>query len=71
MRVKNTKAMCLLLEALEIQKCDLALKGDWIIIEITRNELAFAINSSDESIQAIYGDSEEWQELNQLIWKQD
>lgn len=71
MRVKNTKAMCLLLEALEIKSCDLALKDDWIIIEITRNELAFAINSSDESIQSIYGDSEEWQELNQLIWKQD
>lgn len=68
MRVHNSKAMCVLLEALEIQKCDLSLKGDWLIIEITRNELAYYINSADESIQHIYGQTPEWQELLQLAF---
>jgi len=61
MRVRNTKAMLVLLEALEIKQY--TVNADSIDINISMNELCYVINASDEAVQNVFGHTEEWLDL--------
>ena len=58
--VNNTEAMQYLLEALEVS---FNVQGDKIVLECSKQDLAYLIATSDESIQHIYGSTQEWQDL--------
>jgi hypothetical protein len=69
MEVKNEKTMCILLSALGLSTPDgYEEKGEVIEIKISRENLMYAMVSSEEEIQYIFGSIPEWQELIAL-WK--
>lgn len=69
MTVNNSKTMTVLLSALGfIENQDYKQVDDKVEINVTMNDLIYAINSTEEDVQYIFGDTQEWDELT-LLWK--
>jgi hypothetical protein len=64
--VRNTKAMAVLLDALKLRSFEWDVNADKIVIH-NDNDLRQAILSSEEELQHIYGNTEEWLELVSLF----
>lgn len=66
MEVNNSKAMLVLLSALGLKPLDYEVNNK-IILKINTSELLYYILSSSEEVQNIYGYTDEWKELIQII----
>lgn len=71
MTVNNSKTMTVLLSALGfIENQDYKQVDDKVEINVTMNDLIYAINSTEEDVQNIFGTTDEWLELIKLcVWK--
>lgn len=68
MEVNNSKTMTVLLSALGfIEDKDYKQAGDKVEIYVSMNDLIYAINSTEEDVQNIFGTSDEWLELIKKI----
>jgi hypothetical protein len=68
MVVNNTKTMCVLLSALGLSADGYQEVGNKVEIKISREALMYAMVESEEDIQHIFGDTQEWDELT-MLWK--
>ena len=66
MKVNNTQTMQVLLSTLMTAE-NFHEEQDKIVIEITREQLMYAMVSSEPDVQHIFGDTQEWDELT-MLW---
>ena len=68
MVVNNTKTMCVLLSALGFSSDGYHEIGDKVEILVTKEALMYAMLSTEEDVQQMFGNTAGWQELI-LLWK--
>lgn len=66
-KVRNTKTMAVLLDALKIRSYEWNPVGDKIVIELNLQQLMYTIVAAEAEIQHIFGKTEEWKELTDYI----
>lgn len=64
--VSNTREMRVLLNSL-FNSSKYRINENSIVIDVDKNELVYAINSCDDAVQEVFGCTNEWQEIINLI----